>query len=162
MASLCESCRRYDMCDREVTITENRVILGNRECMRCTDHDQLTRADFAAKDAEIAKLKRNAAGVPPWNVNEFAKANLREGAYFERDVRNFFNFAEIGYNHAAANVVPRERILTEDKIAVDRARLEQLGGYVKQMDELSSAGKPVGKLTWAALDHFNALTETRE
>lgn len=161
MASLCDSCRRYDSCKREVVITEDRVLLGNGECLRCTDHDQLTRADFAAKDAEIAKLKRNAAGVPPWSVKDFAKDHLREGSYFEQDLRDYFKHAEIGYNHACANVVPLERILTDNKVAVGRACLEQLGVYLKQMDELAATNKSVGKLPWAALDHFNAFTEPK-
>lgn len=69
---------------------------------------------------EIMELEARAVVVPAWDVNAFALACVKEGAYAEGDLRNAIKNAEMGYNFAVsrASTIPADRVLGDGMAAI--------------------------------------------
>ena len=65
--------------------------------------------------------KAPAVVVPAWDVNAFALACVKEGAYAEGDLRDAIKNAEVGYNFAISRTytIPADRGLREWKTPAD-------------------------------------------
>ena len=83
---------------------------------------------------EPEQTEAPAVVVPAWDVNAFALACVKEGAYAEGDLRDAIKNAEMGYNFAisSARAIPADRVLGEGMMAVDREELEALRRFAER------------------------------
>ena len=78
-------------------------------------------AEAKALRARVAELEARAVVVPAWDVNAFALACVKEGAYAEGDLRNAIKNAEMGYNFAVsrAYTIPADRVLGDGEVKME-------------------------------------------
>lgn len=79
--------------------------------------------DVAILAREVVRLREaRDVVVPAWDVNAFALACVKEGAYAEGDLRNAIKNAEMGYNFAVsrAYTIPAGRVLGEGMVELRR------------------------------------------
>ena len=78
--------------------------------------------DVAILAREVVRLREaQAVVVPAWDVNAFAVACVKEGAYAEGDLRNAIKNAEMGYNFAVsrAYTIPADRVLGDGEVKME-------------------------------------------
>jgi hypothetical protein len=102
--------------------------------------------------------KAPAVVVPAWDVNAFALACVKEGAYAEGDLRDAIKNAEVGYNFAISRTytIPADRVLGDGMVQVC---LEWLRDVLALLMDFDNAPAPVStsKRLYALLSAPEAL-----
>ena len=91
--------------------------------------------DAAILAREVVRLREaRAVVVPAWDVNAFALACVKEGAYAEGDLRNAIKNAEMGYNFAVsrAYTIPADRVLGEGMVGMDRKKIKSAVSFLEE------------------------------
>ena len=102
--------------------------------------------DVAILAREVVRLRgATSVVVPAWDVNAFALACVKEGAYAEGDLRNAIKNAEMGYNFAVsrAYTIPADRVLGDGMEAVGHEELEWLKSLYSWMSAADEGGVKV-------------------
>lgn len=83
--------------------------------------------------ARLEAQRGGAVVVAAWDVNAFALASVKAGAYAEGDLRDALKNAETGYNFAVSRIqpIPASQVLQPGEVGVDREELMYLHAFEK-------------------------------
>lgn len=121
--SLCDSCKAWENCE---PIFRNEVMCGEHGCGR---HAPITRADLAARDAEIADLKRGGCVVPEDHLTEEEREECQSRMFLGDACDLAFAYGKSRTTQpidASRVVVDREDFQREDRyVVLKRSDLER-------------------------------------